>query len=1042
MNHKLLLLIILLSAVLLSAYNSKNIKDLALVETHEFAGNRFSLDQTVRSNDIPDSILVFLVQFEDVKFDTVADFPDFIAHDEAYFHRLMFHLSSYWSDASYGNYQIVNANDSLYTIYDEIITLPNTMSYYGEDEDGGDIIERKVELVTDLLAQVDPVIDFNDYDTYMLFHAGAGQEAHGEAEPELLYSTFLSRKSFQAALDPENDEFPGVLTEDGTYFTEITIFPESENLPDISEDDPIYGLLGIIAQGFGYQLGLPTLFDNVSSNGRSAGIGSFGIMGWGVWNAAGYVPPLPCAWSRYFMGWEDDNLVEITSDVDLQEIAYPQHGEEAATLCKVNITDKEYFLIENRQQNPDDSYFVNIDGDTLVTFTFTTIEGQEVYEEGHPYAGQPKFMFMENTYAGCEWDFYLPGYGFGDDPANDGSGILIWHVDENIIAANFSEDFTDNSVNGDETHKGVDLEEADGVQNMDQWGFFGDKDDSFREGNNNYFGKLNPQPGVVSLPTSESYYGGSQLEIYEISPSDQVMTFSVRFEWFLDGNYSGENPFNAALVNFDEENDLEIFYPMPDGSIYLWKNFLLQDDYPISIEPLAAYYAYDEFSQTFILPTFNEEQGIARACFLNKDEILNPPFLGLVWAANPVIDPDENSFYRAFLPFNEIDVNSSHVKLLDSFLETNDEINFENQIIATNLMLKQNILYSITRDETHKFWLNQTNLNDLETTEQALSDLTNEVNLEAALLADIDSDLSDELIVTTADTLLFLFELDGTLKSGFPLQIPLLSTSLPALSDVDKNGYLDIIIGGINNFAIIDKNGNITGSHSGIEAPDSLYSSPGMIVLDIDNDGQQEVVGCMSKNRFAVWENLNNNTFEMKRNYPFSLGDFCANYPIPVNYQDAGSAIYFAAFNGTIYRQELDIQLPENGWFTEYGDLQRTATYRGELPINSFVSDKILLKDETYIYPNPLSVIFDRSIFNGQSREMELTVRIMTGIDTEVKLRVFDIAGNLILTETKYCNAYIKNNIPIDAEKLASGIYFANLTAGGEIMKLKFAIEK
>ena len=201
-----LLIIILAFAVLLPAYNNIKPDALKLVETHGFAGSRFSVDPQNRSQDIPDSILVFLVQFEDVKFDTVADFPDFIPHDKAYFHRLMFHLSTYWADASYNNYRIVDENDSLYTIYDQIITLPNTMTYYGEDSDGGDIIERKVELVTDLLAQVDPLIDFNDYDTYMMFHAGAGQEAHGDAEPQLLYSTFLSRKSFQAALDPENDD--------------------------------------------------------------------------------------------------------------------------------------------------------------------------------------------------------------------------------------------------------------------------------------------------------------------------------------------------------------------------------------------------------------------------------------------------------------------------------------------------------------------------------------------------------------------------------------------------------------------------------------------------------------------------------------------------------------------------------------------------------------------------------------------------------------------------------------------------------------------
>jgi M6 family metalloprotease-like protein len=1045
MRNYLLLTIILICSTVLPANDNYHSAGLKPVETYGFSGERFTSNLNSRSNELPDSILIFLVEFEDAKFDTVPDFPDFLAHDRAYFHRLIFHLSTYWSDASYGNYKIVDNEDSHYVIHEEIITLPNTMSYYGEESDKSDMIERKVEMISDLLNIVDSSVDFNDYDTFMLFHAGAGQEAHSEV-PELIQSTFLSRKSFQAALDPENDEFPGILTEDGTYFSEITIFPESENLADMNEEDgeAIYGLLGIIAQGFGYQLGLPSLFDNVNSNGYSFGIGSFGVMGYGVWNAAGYVPPLPCAWSRYFMGWEADHLIGVNTDQELLGVAYPQYDEAAARLYKISITEREYFLIENRQQNPDGSYFVNANNDTLVTFTFPTIEDQEVYEPGHPFAGEPRFMFMENSYEGCEWDFYLPGYGFGDDPELDGSGILIWHIDENIIEANFSANFNNNSVNGDAAHKGVDLEEADGIQHMDSINEFalGSKDDSYRDGNNTYFGKMYPEPGVLSLPTSESYYGGSQIEVYDISSSDHIMTFGVRFGWYLDSDYTGENPYNAAVVNFDDEDDLEIFYPMPDGSIYIWKNYILIDDYPLFFHPLAAYYAYDKFSQTFIIPTYNAEQSLSRACFLNNENLIYPPFVGLTWAGNPVVNSNEDSPYRALLPFHEIESQNSVIKLYDSFLEEIDEIAFENELIASNLMLKNDVLYSITSNSSSQFEFKITDLNSLNTASVPLSDMGGEAVIEASIMADVDRDDLDELIITTTDTLLYLYGQDGVLRSGFPVKIPLVSTSLPAVADVDGNGYLDVIIGGLNNFAVIDKNGDISRSHLGIESPDSLYSAPGLLALDIDGDQQLELAGCMSMNRFTAWENLNNNTFGMKRGYPVSLGDFCANYPIPVNVDDTNSTIYFASDNGTMYKHDLPVALPEIVWQSEYADLQRTACYNGELPENTFASSSVFLKDQTYVYPNPLSVIFNSSIFNGNLREQTLTVKIMTGIDAQVKLRVFDIAGNLVLTDKTYCEAYIDNCILIKADKLSSGIYFANLYSRGEVLKLKFAIEK
>jgi len=1045
MQKYLLIIIALFALATLSAFNNPNIKELGLVENYGSSSEKFSFNSTLSGNDnIPDSILIFLVEFADVKFDTIPDFPDYLAHDHDYFHRLMFHMSAYWSDASYGKYKIVDGDNSLYTICDEIFTLPNPMSYYGEESGRGDMIERKIQMVSDLLELADDTIDFNNYDTFMMFHAGAGQEGN-TGVPELIQSTFLSRKSFQAALDPENDEFPGIITDDGTIFSEITIFPESENLADIEEGDNILGLLGIIAQGFGYQIGLPTLFDNVSSNGTSFGIGSFGVMSYGVWNAAGYVPPLPCAWSRYFLGWEDDNIIEISSDQEMLTVAYPQSDDEdTSKLYKIDISEKEYFLLENRQQNPDNSYFVNADNDTLVTFTFATIEDQEVYPFDHPFAGEPKFMFMENTYEGCEWDFFLPGYGGGDDPDLDGSGILIWHIDENIIEANFTSNFDHNSVNGDASHKGVDLEEADGVQHMDSFNQFalGTKDDSYREGNNSYFGKMHPAPGVFSLPTSESYYGGGQIEIYDIGASVSIMTFSVRFAWFLNSDYSGENHFNAAVINFDDDDDMEIFYPMPDGSLYLWKDYILAEDYPLLLDSLAAYYAYDEFSQTFLIPTFNPSPPITRGCFLNDQTLNYPIFVDLCWASNPLVNPDEFSEFRAFLPFNDSNGSNAIIKIYNSSYEEINEIEFNEEIIASNLILNNNILYTITMNSQLEYYLNSTDLNVLSIDNVLISGISGEESITTAVMADINSDSMNELILTTADTLLYVFDLIGDVNPGFPVKIPLASISYPSIGDIDGNGLLDIIIGGRNSFIIVDKNGEISKPHVEIDSPDSLYSAAGVTALDIDDDDQLEIVGNMSRNRFSVWENLNNNTFEMKHGYPVSFGDPSSNYPIVVNTDDNSSIIYFAANNGTMYKQDMSINILQNYWMTEYGDLQRTASYRGPAPSNIYTTDKVFVKEQTYIYPNPLSVIFNNSIFNGSIREKTLTVKVMTGVDTEVKIRVFDIAGNLVMTEKQFCEAYVDNSIFIDAKKLSSGIYFANLYSQGETLKLKFAIEK
>ena len=45
-------------------------------------------------------------------------------------------------------------------------------------------------------------------------------------------STFLSRRSLQAGLDPENDDFPGIETNDDIYLTEFVIIAETEGQPN------------------------------------------------------------------------------------------------------------------------------------------------------------------------------------------------------------------------------------------------------------------------------------------------------------------------------------------------------------------------------------------------------------------------------------------------------------------------------------------------------------------------------------------------------------------------------------------------------------------------------------------------------------------------------------------------------------------------------------------------------------------------------------------------------------------------------------------
>jgi M6 family metalloprotease-like protein len=1026
-----------LITVFLSAVPPVPGKTIGLPNYKEYPSEIHSRSNPNRNRDLPQSILALMVEFNDVTFDLIPDYPDSLAHNKEYFERLLFHMTSLFDDASHGQYVLTEEN---YTVWENIITVSQEMGYYGDDDLS---LERICELVQEVVEIADDQLDYNDYDAIMIIHAGAGQEADiNGTNPEELFSTFLTRRSLQAGIDPENDDFPGIETYDGIILKEFAIMPETELQPDFTLGDPVYGLLGVICHQFGHQIGLPTLFDNDSSNGASAGIGSFGLMGTGVWNANGFVPPLPCAWSRYYLGWEDSNIIELNSSFENMPLTFPTADDiNTPKLYKINISDKEYFLLENRQQNPDGSMQ---GGESSFTFELLPEGQQDVYPPGHPNEGQPKFNFMQNTYKGCEWDFYLPGLGGPDSPVIDGSGMLIWHIDENIIDANFDPDFESNSINADASHKGIDLEEADGIQHLDttyQLYSWGSPYDVYSDGNSTYFGKRFYEELFYS-PIAESYYGGIPLEILDISQSDSLMTFSVHYEWSLNADYLGENPYPAAFLDFDGDGENEIFYPMPNGELYLWKDSLLVDGFPHTLDSLAQLYAFDNLTKTFFIPSKSPSGVVAKLYTLNNDDYYYSFFANREWAAPLVVNPDEENPNRIFLPFNIEGSIESQIIILGQNYDLLTELSLPLRI-SSNLMYKNNFLFCV--DINWK--LHKIDLSDY--TDNAINLNIGELKpkIHSALLADINKDEIDDIVILTKSKELYIYNQTGSILNGFPVYLELNAVSIPSIADVDNNGFLDILIGGENTFAMVNKNGDVFQPQEIISDPDSTFTAAGVIAFDIDNDEDLEILGNMPRNRLCVWENVNNSNFELNRNYPVSFGECALNYPLISDSENENLYVYIPSNNGTIFRSDLPFaefdDIVQTVWKTEYANLQRTASYLDTISLPSYPAKKVFNKTNTSFYPNPLNRIFSKGIdFNNDIPEFTIILRIETFVDTDVKIKIFDIAANLIYTNTVHCEAGFSNNMYVNAKNLSSGVYFTILKAKGKVLKLKFAIEK
>ncbi len=982
-----------------------------------------------RPKTIPNNILVLRVQFSDLSFQAAPAYPDHLAHDAAFFDRWMLHLSDFFADASHYQYELE------YTLYPEVFTLPRPLAYYGGDTT--DAIDANIaHLASDLLLQADPLIDFSQYGGLILFHAGSGQESDiSGIRSEQIWSTFLTRKLLQATFDPENDDYPGLTTDDGAILTNIVIIPESEYQDYFpGEDHPdadayLFSIYGVLAHQFGHLIGLPTLFDNDSSNGVSQGIGNFGLMGTGVWNASGYVPAQVSPWCRYFLGWE----IPITITADTQNILvdyFLDHGVDKNRLYKVPISDAEYFLVENRQQNPDGSLdpYSN-----LPSFTFKLLpEGEQDYYENYPLL--PYFNFMENRYIGCEWDFFLPGLGGPIPPGMqipvDGSGLLIWHIDENVIAANFTTNFDRNRINGDARHKGVDVEEADGIQHLDSAVYdyykWGGPYDTFRSGNNDYFGNQTHN-GMLSLPTAESYYGGVQLEIYDIGPSANQMSFSVRFAWRLETDYSGTNPFGACLVDFTGDGETEIFYPMPDGQLFLWKDEQLLPDFPLNRMPVTQHYVWN--GEKFFIPM--QVADVARLYRLGPGEhVFVFSQNERVWATHPVCQSSEN---RLFLAINRTDSNRGELYSFDTTTESESLLNTFDDPVITNMVLFRDSLLLLTRsvNDLHTLW--NLRLDDLEISSRPLA-LPADSTLVGIFKAPVLPDSQNGELIVQFRNSLYLFDHDLQPVPGFPFIHDLNSTAPLCLADVDINGTLDILVSSDHGFAVIDYSGTrMSPAALNLAASDSLAFSGGIMAQDIDHDGRMEFIGSFSNNRLLVWED----DFRPKRGFPVSFSDPSRSLPLIGKASDGNIYAWIATDNGRIYRHplpeanlgDLDLQ-----WFTEYGTLQRQASRdHTDLP-NLYLSSSIFVPEEVYIFPNPLKSIYEK----------RLTLNVMTSEDTPFEFRIFDIAGKLVYQQKSFAYAYLRNRELVDfpVDKLSSGVYIAVICADRESKRIKFAIEK
>lgn len=934
---------------------------------------------------------------------------DPLPHDRTYFESHLEFVKNYFRKVSDNKLNVE------YFVLPDTFSVSQTMRNYSPAPKSNDFqpLANFAQEVWSIANQLYPTFDFSEYDLFIIFHAGVGRDITlpGSLGNERdLPSVYLSENALKEIFGNNFDGFP---VNNGNFkITNTAIIPETESRELSTLSGNILfeiTINGLLAATVGSHLGLPDLFD--TETGLSA-IGRFGLMdGQSIFAYNGCFPPELSAWEKIYLGWA--NPVELSpNNYNINLTTKFASTLSDTVILKVPINSSEYYLIENKQRD------ASADGSTIKykiadnTFVKTFLKDTTGFRS-----------FDTDSLAGVvidvdEFDWALPG-----------SGILIWHIDENVI----SQKIALNKINTDKNLRGVDVVEADGVQDIGEKFFtiFGDEIigegtelDLWYKGNTSKLYKNRFDKN--SRPAAKSNSGANSLiSIYDFSDNSNRMSFKIAYgDSIIKPIYSLKNlSSNPAefISSIRDDDDLFAFLFGNNLLVYNGETFLdsisLFSDYkpvnvsfggvdyiigaaltPILFEPYKiSYFSFDGVNTS--KGGFNITSSISCAPVVRKSATEN--YEVLFGTSNGKILVYELTSLTAGnpVPKNEITIreNTSITKLTT----------YENNLVVAGQSVTNGTNFSYvyvnqkirTFDQTEILGLANTLTSDgkfitiillkqFESYEILILDDGEELNrfqlpsgdiYKTIALSDLKNDGSNYIVISSG-TKLYAFNLQGALADNFPLSV----------SDDEFNG--------------------------------SVLSA------DIEGDAKSEIIAFTKKgNIYAV----NGGSGKIIDGFPISTGK--NNYAYPVLFTFDGS-ICLAVIDQTnnFYAWKISPIISHIDWSELYGDRQNSSFLKNAISTNRV--EEFFPKNRAYNYPNP--------VYEGST-----AIRYYVSENSKINIKILDLAGELVAELNSYATGGFDNETIWNVSNIQSGVYLARIEATSdsgksESVTIKIAVVK
>jgi len=925
--------------------------------------------------------------------DTVIDAPPF---DSAYFADHLEFVKNYYYKSSKGKLIVE------YKLYGKLITLPNVMSHYSPQKNENNT--KYGYLFNDTWSRADSILNLSGYDTsktaFVIFHAGVGKDISLESifgydpHPYDIASIYLGYKNLQEI------QINGYTTQSGFVIRNSMIIPstESRELNLISGNFLLQlGINGILTANVGSFLGLPDLFN--TSSGSTA-IGRFGLMdGQAMMSFNGIFPPEPSAWEKTYLGWVEPVVISSGSQV-LNLNTSSKNTPVDSSIIKVLINSKEYFLIENRNRSWDNS------GQTVYTRNRNFKDSTNFLKDLPGFVNYDIYAVNGNVTNVKYLDWSMPGAI--TDTCNFSGGILIWHIDENIIDAKIST----NSINSDIKNRGVKLMEAKGSQDIGI---------SY----NTPFGEVISDGYFVDFWYKGNHYVPSTIYKNEFTPSS------------VPNSLSNSNSNNGIYITEFDSIASVMKFRIKIGSDY--------------VKPIAGYPKYIGGTNYFnnIQPIAFDYDGDGRDEFFVNNSI---NLYGFKTDGSPISsNPNGILVYNygrtpAALAFSSKYNSNNKLVLISRYADKLGLFNINNGVIADSLIESFSSgsdisTFPLVYDSAkvvlgfNNGWIIEKKLDNTPNTFDSSAKSTPNIfakvdNNRFVYRSAFSNIITGNLLGTnTIDSLELVYSGSIFSLNGKQLKInyKITHASNPVLADVNKDGRQEIIFTADEGLFTINSAGVLLENF-----PVSFNKKvcPGIAVGDINNDGIIDIVFTTTDGDLYSY-GING---KINTGYPVKTGSNTASTPALANLNDTLGIIVYGG-DGYLYAYKTNVRYDESRilWKNFLKDKYLSNNNYKYLSSGNSFTEK-LPTDKVYNWPNPVydSRTYIRYYLNGNA--------------TSVTVKILDLSGELVtsLNGTSVSNA--DNEIIWDVSTVQSGIYYgvieAEIDGSKERKIIKIAVVK